>query len=698
MTSSNLIRHALWGLLLFLRVTVAWAEAIPGQVMPDFNEVRSGSLWLQGSGGHSHYAPLLDTDVEMDITAMLARVTVRQHFSNPGDDWVEGIYVFPLPDDAAVDHMRLRIGDRTIEGEIREKQMAEREYRMAKKAGKRATLLSRQRPNIFTIAVANIAPHEEVLVEIEYQQSVHLNDGNFSVRFPMTITPRYMSGRPLLNNVGGSRRSGTGVEPDTDIVPDASQISPALSRRGDNINPLNIRVDLAPGFELSVLESPYHAIQKQTLGEERYRVMLDSVSHDSNSDFVLRWRAEKSEEPYVSLFTRQWRDDYYSLLMLAPPAQSVSGKGLSRDVVFLVDTSGSMGGEPLRQAKEALMQAIERLQSRDRFNLIEFNSHTYRLFNEVREADRANKARALSYVRALASRGGTEMASAIDAALTQSPGGNRTVGESRVRQVIFLTDGAVGNEDPLLRLIEHKLDNSRLFTVGIGSAPNTWFMRKAAEFGRGSYTSIGNLTEVREQMSALFRKLETPVLSNLQLIMPDNEAAEVYPERLPDLYQGEPLVVALKTAEIPGHLIVSGEQDEQAFSRGLNVESAADRKGVNVLWARRKLDQLMDRYRLADNADEKNRVKTAVTKVALDHHLVSRFTSLVAVDKTPVRRPSHSLESHALKNNAPKGTRFALPQTATDAELRILVGLVVLLIGFVIYLWDRWHRNRLARL
>ena len=603
-------------------------------VEPDYGEIGSGTLLIGGApGAAGGFAPMLNTDVDLQVTGMIVRAKVIQQFQNPGADWVEGSYLFPLPENAAVDHLRLRVGERVIEGEIKEKEQAKRIYNNAKREGKRASLLSQQRPNLFTVAVANIGPHETVRVEIEYQDKVHLDNGEFSLRFPMTVTPRYIPGTPLIDATGRPQFSGSGTTPNTDAVPDASQITPAVSRFGENTNPINIAVDLEPGFAVAALESLYHPVRRESGGNGNHRVFLDSTRHDANRDFVLRWRAAADAQPTVGFYTQQWRGEHYAMLMLTPPmeqGEARDGHSVPRDLVFVIDTSGSMGGASIRQAKQALVMAIERLQPQDRFNLIEFNSNTRALFNGLQPASQAMRARAVSFAKALNAGGGTEMYQAIDTALTQGavPDNND---RQRIRQVVFITDGAVGNETQLFELIERKLDNSRLFTVGIGSAPNSYFMRKAAEFGRGSFTHIGSMALVAERMTELFRKLESPQLTDLRIDIPDRYAAEQYPAKIPDLYRGEPIVLTFKTNGLPNQVRLSGNGGGKAFERTLTLSRAESRTGLNVLWARRKTETLMDRYLLSFEPEQKAALKQQVIDLSFEHHLVSRFTSLIAV-------------------------------------------------------------------
>jgi Ca-activated chloride channel family protein len=241
--------------------------------------------------------------------------------------------------------------------------------------------------------------------------------------------------------------------------------------------------------------------------------------------------------------------------------------------------------------------------------------------------------------------------------------------------VIFMTDGAVGNEDPLFKLIAQRLGATRLFTVGIGSAPNSHFMTKAAQFGRGTFTYIGDLREVQEKMAGLFARIESPVLKDVSIRWPDGTPVETFPPRVPDLYLGEPVVVAASHASSRGTIVVSGLRGNEPWSVALTPSPSPETTGVGALWARAKIASLMDELRLG--ADEAV-IRPAVVKVALEHHLVSRYTSLVAVDVTPTAPPGDS-RTALVKASAPHGmVAGQLPQTDTEATLQILLGLLAL--------------------
>jgi Ca-activated chloride channel family protein len=257
--------------------------------------------------------------------------------------------------------------------------------------------------------------------------------------------------------------------------------------------------------------------------------------------------------------------------------------------------------------------------------------------------------------------------------------------EGTVRQVIFITDGCVGNEQALFGLIAERLGRSRLFTVGIGSAPNSFFMERAARFGRGTFTHIGSPTEVQARMGELFAKLEKPVLSDIEVAWPD-ATAESWPRRIPDLYAGEPVVVATRLGTIAGEAVVRGLRGHESWEVRCRLDGGSARAGVDKLWARRKIADLMDG--LATGADPDD-VRTGVVEVALRHHLVSRYTSLVAVDVTPTRPRDQAVSKRAVKTNLPAGWNHAavfgaLPQGGTNARLLCLLGLILILGGLAL--------------
>jgi Ca-activated chloride channel family protein len=619
-----------------------------------------GGLILRAAGRVAVAAPLLSTEVHIRVAGPVARARVVQTFRNPESEWYEGVYVFPLPENGAVDRLRLRVGQRVIEGEIKERGAARAAYGEARAAGQRAALLDQERPNIFTTQVANIGPHKAVIVELEYQQVLRYDGGRFSLRFPMVVGPRYVPAGPML-------------------VADAGRITPPVMRPGTEngrSNPVSIRVALDAGVPLAAVESPYHRVHVQAPAPERREITLADGAVPADRDFELAWAPRAQAVPQAAWFTEEKDGRHYGVLMVLPPAAGPAAR-LAREVVFVLDTSGSMSGASIRQAKEALLLALERLAPQDSFEVIEFNSAAQALFGESREATRDNVRRAMRWVGSLDARGGTEMAAALRLAL------DGKAETERVRQVIFLTDGAVGNEEALFRLLRERLGDSRLFTVGIGSAPNSHFMTQAAQLGRGTFTYIGRIEEVGAKMGELFAKLEAPVLKGLEVHWPQGVQVEAWPARLPDLYAGEPLVVAVALDRLQGEVRLAGERDGRHWETYIPLARNAPAQGMGGLWAREKIAALMASLR--DGAPEAE-VRARVIEVASAHRLVTKYTSFVAVDRTPARPADESLKTAAVPTLLPAGWEYdkvfgELPQGSTGSRFAIVLGVGLLFLG-----------------
>ena len=639
------------------------------------NDPKTGTLLFRtGTAGQYETAPRLETEVAIQVTGIIARTRVTQVFHNPGGEFVEGVYVFPLPEKAAVDHLQMRIGERVIEGQVKEKEEARQTYEKAKSEGRKAALVEQLRPNLFTNSVAHIGPGEMVRITIEYQQTLAYENNEYKLRFPLAVTPRYT---PAL------------ATPAQEAMPDVAKAAEAaLSLQPETghdcgsglVNPVDIAVTIDAGVPLGRVESSYHDALIEKQSGNRVIVALAREQEEADRDFELTWTVSPGNAPQAALFTQKVAGTDYALLMVVPPQPTPGEKAMihrfARETVLIVDTSGSMAGVSMDQAKAAVLYALDTFTVRDRFNIVEFNSIMRPLFADAMPATAENLQHAKAWVKALKAGGGTEMAPALRFALN----GRDTPGI--LRQVIFMTDGGVGNEDQLFKLIAERLGNSRLFTIGIGSAPNSHFMTKAAQFGRGSFTYIGDVREVQEKMAKLYAKIEAPVLKDVAIRWADGSDVETFPARIPDLYLGEPIVVsAAFTRTSSRTIVVSGVRGNQPWSVTLTPSSDSEASGVGVLWARAKIATLMDKLRTG--ADEKD-IRPAVIRVALEHHLVSAYTSLVAVDVTPTN-PNAIARTAMMKTSLPAGMQAGqLPQTDTPAMLQFLIGLLALFGGALV--------------
>ncbi|MEM7736728.1 MAG: marine proteobacterial sortase target protein [Deinococcota bacterium] len=686
----------------------------------NLDDVSRGELLFYSEAGFVP-APQLAVDVDIQVTGMVARVVLEQRFTNPTNTWLEGIYVFPLAEDAAVDTLTMIVGERRIEGVIQRREEARANYEAALEAGQQASLVEQERPNMFTTSVANIAPGETITVEIGYLETLRYDQNAFSLRFPLAITPRYIPGYPqdatymstpgelsahapviqadeVSSTLTVSNRGWAGA---TAQVPDAPRITPPVAPPGvDTGTRVTLRAQLDAGFPLAQLSSLYHDIQQTRQDDSISLELTGPIVPDR--DFVLTWSPAIDSAPEAARFQEQADGHDYALVMVMPP-KVMAAPSLPREMIFIIDTSGSMEGGSLEQAKEALIVALDRLGPDDRFNIIEFNSVTKALFRQTVDADIGNIRRAKGLVLQLEATGGTEMAPALERALGGRPP------EGFLRQVVFITDGSVGNEVELFGQIQRDLRGARLFTVGIGSAPNSFFMRKAAEAGRGSYTYIGDLREVQGEMQTLFTKLENPVITNLTVRLP--EGSDAYPETIPDLYLGEPVVLSVRLPERASNadIVIAGEIAGNPWERrllglGSQVEDDAGddvdnaRQGLRQLWARAKVDSLEDNM-LGEDNEGIAKLEERITQVALEHSLVSAYTSLVAIDVTPIRPENADATSGEVPQTLPAGQSYdaifgGYPNTATPSLRHLFLGVLALVLAIIGLVPNRSHSKK----
>ena len=634
-------------------------------------QAQHGSVWLLPDNGQYIEALQMQTDVDYLITGAIARATVRQQFTNNSGFWAEGLYVFPLPEKAAVDQFRMIIGERIIEGQVKPRLQAKKTYERAKAAGKKASLIEQQRPNVFTTSLANIAPGESITIEFEYQQILDYKDQSYRLRFPMVVGPRYHPRHPDKNIVPDSAADNTSVYTETDATKNTN-------------NPTRIHLLLDAGVSLSELKSSYHRVNINQTSESRYSISTIGENIIANRDFELIWKPELSDAPQLTAF-KETIDGYdYAMVTLLPPELShLQQKVQSRDVIFVLDISGSMSGTSIEQAKASLITALDGLSAIDRFNIIWFNDQSGRLYPDAVFATDRYKNTAKRYIGSLKASGGTEMLAALQLALSDQQE------FSRFRQVVFLTDGNISNEDKLFDVINQQLGNSRLFTIGIGSAPNSYFMRKAANLGRGTFTTIGDVNEVQKRTAELFKKLETPALINIQVDI-DRDRYEVFPNIIPDLYAGETTTVVIRGKDLPKSISIMGDYGNIEWQHSSELLDTA-KDGVRVAWAREKISSLMSMRHDATADNERDAIEKEVTLTALEHHLVSRYTSLVAVDVTPVNIDGMLLHQR-MRNNLPHGWKkpsssngLMLAQTAAGSNINILLAFLMLISGTLLH-------------
>ena len=704
--SSNFLARLITAATVFISSAFA-IEIKPNLVTP--NDMQSGGLLLKSSeAGKYLEAPRVATDYTVTVSGPTARTIVTQQFNNPSDGWVEGIYVFPLPENSAVDSLKIISGTRVIVGEVKEKQEAKVIYETAKNNGEAASLLEQDRPNMFTNSVANIGPHEKILVQIEYQQTVAQSAGTYSLRLPLVVAPRY-NPQTIVQTVDfGTKGLGTTKTE----VPTPPVMDPALNAP---INPVSITVHLDAGFTLGDVKSAYHKIDLIDKGANVKEISLSGIV-PADKDFELTWTAAGTA-PQAGLFIETINGHDYLLGFVTPPLVT-STTNHPREITFVIDNSGSMDGASMPQAKDSVLFGLAQLKPTDRFNVIRFDDTMDNLFGSPVQASEGKIAEAKAFVSNLQASGGTEMIPPMRAALVdQNPSD-----KNYLRQIVFITDGSIGNEQELFDTIVKGRGRTRVFMVGIGSAPNTYLMTRAAELGRGTFTQIGEGTQVVERMTALFGKIGNPVITDLKAQL-FGSTAQITPNDLPDLYQGEPVMLMADSNSLSGVLKISGKIGDTPWEVKLPLINAAKGTGISKLWARRKISEIEVASTLG-SIDQASAEK-AVLRVALEHQLVSSQTSLVAVDRSPKRPAGYKLTRADVPLMLPAGWVFdsvfgesetqiaphtdqkadaeflqlakmetpasmapaqqvSLPQTATSGELMALLGLALGLLGLAL--------------
>ena len=639
--------------LLLLLSAQSQAQTTEGSQEPNLDNVSSPTLFLQSAANH-YDAPVLESTVDVGISGMIANVEISQSFVNSSTDWVEGLYTFPLPDRAVVNSLVVSIGDRRIVGSIQEKKLAEVKYEEAKRAGKVASLVRQHRPNMFSSKFANIPPGETVTIELGYVQTVPLDNHTYSLRVPLTLTPRY----------------STAVSP-VSIETNPPQI--ALPKT-DSDSRIKHRVSINPilfgKYSDSQISSPSHELELYSTENETV-VQLSNTAY-LDRDFILQWREEVESVPSVQAWRETVAGEEYLLTTIQPPINSADIPRRARELILVIDTSGSMAGESMRAAKAALMDALHGLQPQDRFNIIEFDSEYSTLFSRPQVATDDNIDKAREFTQSLVADGGTEILDALQTALSYRK-------TESLRQVVFITDGAVDYEESVFKSAQRNLGDARVFTVAIGSAPNEWFMRKLAQTGRGAVQFIHDVRDVEKNMSVLLKKLETPVLTNISVSF-DGKMPDIAPSLIPDLYANEPLVIAAKLSEGNSTMTVTGSWGAENWNANVLIGTTpSTNTGLSGVWAGRKIEELQDKQRFSTDPDL---YRSLILRLSLDHQILSPYTAFLAIEETPIRPVNEGLVEKTVPNILPVGLdtqSFALPQGSlgidTLAWLSVLLSL-----------------------
>jgi Ca-activated chloride channel family protein len=572
--------------------------------------------------------PLKHTEVEADIIGFVSRVRVRQTFYNPLETTIEAVYVFPLPQEAAVDRMVMTVGDRRIVGQIKPREEARAIYEAARARGQVASLLDQERPNIFTQSIANIEPGAQVVIEISYVETLKYEDGLFEFVFPMVVGPRYMPGAPV-------GKQGTGWAPDTTQVPDASKISPPVAPPGTRAgHDISLTVHIDAGMELFDLRSTLHEITVQRKGAGQATVTLANKTEIPNKDFILHYRTATDAIGDAFLVHTDERGTFFTLI-LQPPQRVLPEQAMPKEMIFVIDRSGSMSGFPIEKAKETMRLAIERMNPYDTFNLLSFSGGTGRCFPRAVPNTPQNRAIALRYLADLYGSGGTEMMPAIREAL----GGPHD--PRRVRIVAFMTDGYIGNDFAIIDAVRQHAGTARVFAFGIGNSVNRFLLDRMAHTGRGAVEYVTLQSQGEGVVQRFHERIHSPVLTDITIDWGTLPVIDVYPKSFPDLFSNTPILLHGRLAgPAEGTIMLLGRTGTGLFKRQIHVRTPAKPGQHDVLaslWARAKVqDLMMQDYGALQSGTMPENLRRAMTALGVEFGLMTQFTSFVAVEEMRV--------------------------------------------------------------
>ncbi len=595
--------------------------------------------------------PLKHTDVKARVDGFIASVDVTQQYTNPFSEKIEATYVFPLPENAAINEFVMTIGDRTIRGIIREKEEAKQIYAAAKQQGYTAALLEQQRPNVFTQKVANIEPGKQIDISIRYFNTLAYVDGWYEFVFPMVVGPRFNPpGQPnqVGDGIGAVSRNNNGASGQSTEV----QYLAPTERSGHDID---VQVDLNAGMAIEQVQSVNHVIEaaliKQAENNPGHRIVkIAAADRIPNKDFVLRYKVA-GKQLKQAVFTQADKDGkggYFALLMV-PPETTADLPRRPVELCFTLDVSGSMSGAPIEQSRGAMKYALAHMQPNDSFQVIRFAGGVDQLAPDALPATPANVKTGLNFIESTNAGGGTMMLQGITTALNQS-----VKDEERVRYVCLLTDGFIGNEAELIKATHQMHGATKVFGFGVGSSPNRYLIDGMSRAGAGAvaYLSLNDTGE--EVMQPFFDRISKPALTNIAIDASGLSGAEVYPAKVPDVYVGRAVVITGRFQGAGGTLVVKGRGAggpvEQRFEIHPTQETNAS---LAAVWARQKIGSLCDRMMIENDET----ASPAIKQVALDYSLMSDFTSFVAVDSSHRTAGDHGI-SVVQPVPVPDGVRY----------------------------------------
>jgi len=639
-----------------LMAVLIFAGCASGAAMPVraalSDDIQTGGEVRAGADGKSVQFPLLKTDIAADIEGDAAAITVVQTFVNPSQAALNATYLFPLNKDAAVHAMTMEVGGEIVTAKIARKPEAAAAFEAAKRQGRAAALLEQHRPNMFTQDIANLMPGATVKVTLKYVQTVPRVDGSYELAMPLIVGPRYMPAgpSPLVTVANGPAKEDVPPPAADAAQPQPGQWSFGPPPRYPGVKGVNlpatidddrvsIRVTIRSGVAIGGVSSPSHALTVE--GDEHARtVTLAKGRTVDNRDFLLRYRLA-GNVTQAGVFThRDGRGGFFSLLIeppLAPEPASIA----PREMVFVLDTSGSMAGEPVEASKTFMRQALKTLRPSDYFRVIHFSNGPSEMTSGAVPASQRNIEAGLAYVDSLTAEGGTEVLPALRQAFgTAQP-------KDTMRIVVFLSDGYVGNESEILSYMTGRIGQARMYVFGIGTAVNHYLLAEMARLGRGYARFIDPTEKSQEAAISFAQKLKSPVLTDISIDWGVLNPQSVTPAIIPDLFDGDSIRILGRFEAAGSHIVtLNGLVNGRKASLPLKIEAPqagqAGSEAIPLQWAREAIAdgmrELATPPQFRRNAAESSAIEERLTRLGLDYSLVTQWTSFVAVSEKVVNR------------------------------------------------------------
>ncbi len=597
----------LWSILTVLLLVTGYAPAVHAEEETKEDKTFSPYFYVETEETGVDCLPLKSTDVNTTIEGIIADTYVVQTYANQGTKPINASYIFPASTKVTIHGMKMQIGNQTVTAVIKEKEEAKQEFEEAKSEGKSASMMSEERANVFTMDVANIMPGDEVRIELHYTELITPTDGTYQFVYPTVAGPRYVG--PVLDDTG-NREEWTS----TPYLPEGTAPS----------DQYHINVTVSAGVPIASLTSSSHDVKIDWEENTTARVSLaDPADYAGNRDFILDYKLS-GEQIKTGLITSQGEKENYFMLMIQPPERFETEEIPPREYIFVLDVSGSMSGFPLNTAKKLINNLVSGLRETDTFNLILFSGDSLQMADSSLPATEENVQKALRLINEQKGAGGTELASALEDAL------RIPAAEDTSRNIVIISDGYIYGESEVFDMVRDNMGQADFFSFGIGSAVNRYLIEGIASIGQGEPFIVTDETEASAVADKFRTYIQSPVLTDIKVIFEGMDTYDFEPAVLPTLYAQKPIVLLGKwRGEAAGTIHVSGMTGEGKYTENIDVAEAINGQNdaVGYLWARKRVERLTDYGRSGDDP----KVKVEVTQIGLDHHMITPYTSFIAV-------------------------------------------------------------------